>query len=117
MSAKVIQISKKKKQIEQIIEEAVAANLSHKNPKVLMCLKKEIAELIEKHFNADPPEMTLALPSDLSEDQFQLIRDNFRQVFTEHNELMIKRSNSIFLDLYLSRLEVCELKYGDPDGN
>ncbi len=115
MSAKVIPIGHKKKQIEQIIAEAVDRNLSHKSPQVLTCLKKEIALLLEKHFTSDPPELALSLPSDLNEAQFQTIRDNFRQVFSEHNERMIQRSNSIFLDLYLSRLEVCELKYGDLD--
>lgn len=117
MSAKVIPLTGKKKQIEQIIEEAVDRNLSHKNPQVLTCLKKEIAVLLEKHFSAEPPEMTLALPPDLNEAQFNAIRENFRQIFSEHNERMIQRSNSIFLDLYLSRLEVCELRYGDLDRN
>ncbi len=117
MAAKVIPISGKKKPIEQIIAEAVDRNLSHKNPQVLTCLKKEIAVLLEKHFSVEPPEMTLALPPDLNEDQFHTIRENFRNIFSEHNEQMIQRSNSIFLDLYLSRLEVCELRYGDHDRN
>lgn len=115
MSAKVIPINGKKKEIEQIIAAAVDSNLSHKNPRVLNCLKKEIALLLEKHYTADPPELKLALPADLSEGQFHLISESFQQAFSEHNERMIQRSNSIFLDLYLSRLEICELKYGDND--
>lgn len=117
MSAKVIPISGKKKQIEQIIADAVDSNLSHKNPQVLSCLKKEIATLLEKHFTNEPPEMRLALPPDLNEDQFIAIKKSFQDAFSEHNERMIQRSNSIFLDLYLSRLEVCELKYGDKEYN
>ncbi len=112
MSAKVIPLNGQKKRIKQIVEEAVETNLSDKNPKVLHCLKGEIEKLLEKHFTGDSPEMTLRLPSDLTEDQFQAIKNNFSQVFIEHNERMIQRSNSIFLDLYLSRLEVCELKFG-----
>lgn len=112
MSAKVIPLTGKKKELRQIIEEAVESNLSHKNPQVLHCLKEEIEKLLKKHFAQDAPEMTLTLPSDLTEDQFQAIRVNFKQVFSEHNKRMIQRSNSIFLDLYLSRLEVCELKHG-----
>lgn len=115
MSAKIIPLPGKKKKLRQIVEEAVENNLSHKNPQVLHCLKSEVEKLLEKHCTQDAPEITLALPPDLTEDQFQAIRVNFKQVFSEHNNRMIQRSNSIFLDLYLSRLEVCELKYGNPD--
>ncbi len=113
MAAKVIPFTSKKKQLRRIIEHAVDHNLSHKNPQVLQCLKQEIEVLLEKHFNGEAPEMTLKLPADLREDQFQSIRRNFKELFNEHNERMIRRSNSIFMDLYLSRLEVCELKYGE----
>ncbi|MBN1959004.1 MAG: hypothetical protein JXQ81_12330 [Desulfuromonadales bacterium] len=115
MSAKVIPIAGKKKQIRQIIEDAVETNLSHKNPQVLKCLKGEIEQLLEKYFTSESPQMNLMLPSDLTEDQFHMIRQNFKQLFSEHNERMVQRSNAIFLELYLSRLEVCELKYGDHD--
>jgi phosphoribosyl-ATP pyrophosphohydrolase len=113
MSAKIIPLTEKKKSLEKIIEEAIDQNLSHKNPRVLTCLKKEVADLLKKHLVTEPPEFTLSLPDDLSEAQLKTIKENFRQLFSEHNERMIQRSNSIFLDLYLSRLEVCELRYGD----
>jgi len=115
MSAKIIPFAGKKKQLAQIIEDALETSLSHKNPQVLRCLKGEIEKLLEKYFSSDSPEMTLMLPSDLTEDQFQTIRQNFKQIFSEHNERMVQRSNSIFLDLYLSRLEICELRYGNND--
>lgn len=117
MPAKVIPLTGKKKPIRQIIEDAVENNLTHKNPQVLSCLKREIDKLLEKHFNSEAPEMTLLLPSDLTDVQLQAIKMNFRQVFSEHNERMIQRSHSIFLDLYMSRLEVCELKFGDAELN
>ncbi len=112
MSAKILPFSKEKKSIKDIVNEAVSTNLSHLNPKVLQCLKAEVEKMLEKHFSGDPPEMTIQLPSDLSEEQFIHIKSNFDKVFQEHNERMIQRANEIFLDLYLSRLEYCELKYG-----
>lgn len=115
MSAKVIPFSGPKKKIEQIVEEAVDTNLSHMNPRVLACLKKEVTKLVEKHFSSESPEMTILLPSDLTETQYQLIKKNFNQIFNEHNERMLQRSNAIFLDLYLSRLELCELKHGHEE--
>ena len=115
MSAKVIPFNGQKKDIGQIVEEAVDNNLSHMNPQVLSCLKKEVTKLVEKHFSGDPPEMTILLPSDLTEDQYLAIRKNFNLAFSEHNERMVQRSNAIFLDLYLSRLEFCELKYSNNE--
>jgi len=112
MSAKVIPFAKDQKSIKDIVNEAVSANLSHLEPQVLHCLKGEVEKMLEKHFNGEPPEMTIQLPSDLTEEQFLQIRNNFDKVFHEHNERMIQRANAIFLDLYLSRLEYCELKYG-----
>ena len=115
MSAKIIPLEKEKKSIKDLVNDAVETNLSHLSPQVLSCLKTEVETLLEKHFTAQPPEMTVKLPSDLTTEQFQMIRDNFNVAFNEHNERMIQRSNSIFLDLYLSRLEYCELKYGRPE--
>jgi hypothetical protein len=117
MSAKVISLNARQKQIHELIDQSVEASLPHKNPRVLTCLKADMETLVEKHFNTPAPEMTLPLPKDLTAAQFQQIKTNFQQLFSEHNEHMIQRSNAIFRDLYLSRLEVCELKYGDssPD--
>lgn len=113
MSAKIITLNARQKQIRELIDQSVDASLSHKNPRVLTCLKEDMETLVEKHFSSTPPEMTLPLPKDLNAAQYQQIKTNFQQLFSEHNEHMIQRSNAIFRDLYLSRLEVCELKYGD----
>ncbi len=112
MSAKILPFAKDKKSIKDIVNEAVSSNLSHLNPQVLQCLKGEVEKMLEKHFTGEPPEMTIQLPSDLSNEQFMQIKGNFDKVFQEHNERMIQRANEIFLDLYLSRLEYCQLKYG-----
>lgn len=112
MSAKIIPFSKEKKTIKDIVNEAVSANLSHLEPQVLQCLKGEVERMLEKHFSGEPPELTIKLPSNLNEEQFHQIKSNFDSAFQEHNERMIQRANEIFLDLYLSRLEYCQLKYG-----
>ena len=112
MSAKILPFAKDKKSIREIVNEAVSNNLSNLNPQVLQCLKSEVEKMLEKHFTGDPPEMTIQLPSGLNDEQFMQIKSNFDKVFQEHNEHMIQRANEIFLDLYLSRLEYCELKYG-----
>ncbi len=115
MSAKILPFSKEKRSIKDIVNEAVSANLSHLNPRVIQCLKAEVEKMLEKHFSGEPPEMTIHLPSDLSEEQFAQIQHNFEKVFQKHNDHMIERANELLLDLYLSRLEYCELKYGSEN--
>lgn len=115
MAAKIIPLEKEKKSIRKLVSDAFETNLSHLNPQVLHCLKKEVEKLLEKHFTGDPPEMTIKLPPDLTEEQFLQIKTNFNEAFHNHNEQAIQRTNSIFLDLYHSRLEYCELKYGHQD--
>lgn len=117
MSAKVIPLNNRKKEIRKLIDQTVDANLSHKNPQVLSCLKSEIETLVDKHFSGTAPEIVLPLPRDLTDVQFRQIKGNLQRAFTDHNERMVRHSNAIFLDLYLSRLEVCELKYGDPQSD
>lgn len=115
MSAKVVPLNGRKKQIRELLDQSVDASLPHKNPRVLTCLKAEIEPLVEKHFSTAMPEMTLPLPKNLTAAQFQQIKTDFQKLFSEHNERMIQRSHAIFRDLYLSRLEICELKYGESN--
>jgi len=115
MAAKIIPLNKKKKPLKQLIEEAISSNHNNLSPQVLKCLKHEVEKILTRHYaDCDIPEVTIQLPSDLSTDQFMAIHQSINDAFVQHNEMMIERANAIFLDLYHSRLEYCELKYGDP---
>lgn len=115
MAAKVIPIADKQKSLDQIIDEAMQRKPAHDHPRVQACLKREVAALVKKHYSHTPVDIALQLPTDLSPEQSSTIRDDVTRVFHEHNERMIQRSNAIFLDLYLAKLELCELKYGDSE--
>ena len=117
MPAKIIPLPRRKKTVKQLIEDVLEQDQAELDEPVLECLKEDLEILLNRHFRDEPPEFTLRLPADLTEDQFQVIRQNFKKIFMEHNELMMQRSKAIFHDLYLSRLEICELKHGQrsPD--
>lgn len=111
MPGKVIPIKQQKQRISAVVEEALKKNPPDQCPEVINCLKTELEIIIEKYFIDEMPDVSLVLPSDLSREQFINIRDNIQQMFYKYNEQMVARSNAIFHDLYLSKLEICQLKY------
>ncbi len=114
MRAKVIPL-RPKKDIREIVDAAFEEHLRHLKPEVSSCLRSELEVLLHKHFDHETPELTLTLPQDLSETQFELIRHNFRNVLEAYNDLVTARANLLFRDLYLARLEICQLKYDRQD--
>ncbi len=116
MSAKVIPL-RPRKDIREIVDAAFKEHLRHLKPEVSNCLRSELEVLLHKHFDHETPELTLTLPQDLSENQFESIRHNFRNVLEAYNDLVTERANALFRDLYLARLEICQLKHGSPDNS
>jgi hypothetical protein len=112
MPAKVIPLTPHKDRIKAVVNETLSQHPPHDCPEVVACLKTELEKILEKYFIDDTPELSLVLPDDLSREQFVKIRDNIHQLFHAHNERMVERSNAIFRDLYLSKLEICQLRYG-----
>ena len=115
MSAKVIQFPKTKNRATQLVDEVIEKKLSHKDPEILSCLKVEMKKLVEKYFDEREMEATLMLPPDLTEEQFLFIKQSFETVFNEHSDRMIRRANSLFLDLCLAKMEVCELRVDEGE--
>jgi hypothetical protein len=111
MAAKVIPIKKSQVQIEQIIDEALAKHPPDQNPKVINCLKTELEKIIETYFIEDVPEISLKLPSDLTQQQFDEIKKGLGQLFECYNQQMLERSSLIFRDLYQAKLEICQLRH------
>ena len=112
--AKIIPFPQAAKKVSQIVAEILETQLTHRNPQVLHCLKKELKGLVEKHFGDEEFAATLNLPADLSEEQFNRIERDFQQIFQLHNDQLVCRTNALFLDLCLSRMAICELKYQNP---
>ncbi len=117
MSAKVIPLKKTQSRVAELIDDALEKHPPDQCPEVTSCLKRELEKIIEKYFIDDAPELSLKLPTDLSQEQFDEIRDNLGQLFNSYNNQMMERSSSIFRDLYQSKLELCRLKhrYDIPD--
>lgn len=111
---KVIQFPQPKKRVAQLVDDILESRLRHRNPEVLNCLRQEMKQLVERYFSGEDFTATLLLPADLTDEQFKSIEKNFQQTFEEHNDRMIRRANAMFLDLCMSRMSICELKYGDP---
>ncbi len=108
--AKIIPFPNAPKKMSQIVDEILESRMTHRNPAVLRCLKKELKILVEKHFNGEKFSATLVLPPDLSDGQFRSIEHNFQALFKKHNQQMLKRTNALFLDLCMSRMAFCELE-------
>ncbi len=111
MTAKVIPIKKAHTQVSHIIDEALARHPPDQNPEVISCLKTELEKMIETYFIDDVPELSLKLPSDLTEQQFDAIRKGLGQLFNHYNQQMLERSSLVFRDLYQAKLEICQLRY------
>ncbi len=108
--AKVIPFPQTPKKVSQIVAEILDNRLTHRNPQVLHCLKRELKGLVKKHFSDEVFAATLTLPADLSDEQFRSIERAFQQ----HNDQLVCRTNALFLDLCLSRMTICELQYQTP---
>ncbi|MBD1400317.1 hypothetical protein [Pelovirga terrestris] len=111
MAAKVIPIKKSQAQIEQIIDEALAKHPPDQNPEVINCLKTELEKIIETYFIEDVPEISLKLPSDLTQQQFDEIKKGLGQLVDCYNQQMLERSSLVFRDLYRAKLEICRLRH------
>jgi len=109
--AKVIPFPNLNKQTSDMVEEIITTRMPHKHPAILKCLKIEMTELVKKYFNNEELALTLELPRDLNEEQFSLIEKGIQQTFQDHSQQMSKRSNQLFLDLCMSRMAICELRY------
>lgn len=111
MAAKVIPIKKSQAQVAHIIDEALAKHPPDQNPEVINCLKTELEKIIETYFIEDVPELSLKLPSDLTQQQFDDIKKGLSQLFGSYNQQMLERSSLIFRDLYQAKLEICQLRH------
>ena len=111
MSAKVIPLKKPNSRVAEMIDAALEKHPPDQCPEVIDCLKRELEKIIEKYFIDEVPELSLKLPTDLSQEQFDEIRDGLGQLFNSYNKQMMERSNSIFRDLYQSKLDLCRLKH------
>lgn len=108
--AKIIPFPQATKSVEQIVAKILETRLTHKNPLVLRCLKRELQDLVERFFSADEFSATLVLPADLNAEQFQSIEQNLQTIFQQHNDQLIRRTNALFFELCLSRMTICELE-------
>lgn len=120
MPAKIIPLAQQQKtQIRTLVDNILNDNPPHPDPDVVACVKTELEKILEKYFIDDAPEFTLTLPDNLTHEQFVTIKSSVNRIFSVHNEQQIKRSNAIFRDLYLSKLEICALrkKQGMPNGS
>jgi hypothetical protein len=111
MAAKVIPIKKTQMQVRHIIDEALAKHPPDQNPEVISCLKTELEKIIETYFIDDVQELSLKLPSDLTQEQFDDIKNGLGLLFHRYNQQMLERSSLIFRDLYQAKLEICQLKH------
>jgi hypothetical protein len=111
MAAKVIPIKKSQSKIANIIDEALAKHPPDQSPEVIDCLKTELEKIIETYFIEDIPEVSLKLPSDLTQQQFTEIKKGLGQLFDCYNQQMLERSSLVFRDLYQAKLEICRLRH------
>jgi hypothetical protein len=111
MAAKVIPIKNSQTQVTQIIDEVLARHPPDQNPEVINCLKTELEKIIETYFIDNVPELSLKLPSDLTPQQFDDIKNGLGQLFGSYNQQMLERSSLVFRDLYQAKLEICKLKH------
>ena len=111
MAAKVIPIKNSQTQVARIIDEALARHPPDHNPEVIGCLKTELEKIIETYFIDDVQELSLKLPSDLTQEQFDDIKNGLGLLFRRYNQQMLERSSLIFRDLYQAKLEICQLKH------
>ncbi len=111
MAAKVIPIKQSQSKIADIIDEALARHPPDQSQEVIDCLKMELEKIIETYFIDDTPEVSLNLPADLTQQQFDDIRKGLGQLFSSYNQQMLERSSQIFRDLYQAKLEICQLKH------
>jgi len=110
MAAKVIPIKNSRTQVASIIDEALAKHPPDQNPEVINCLKTELEKIIETYFIDDVEELSLKLPSDLTQEQFDDIKNGLGRLFSSYNQQMLERSGQIFRDLYQAKLEICQLR-------
>ena len=108
--AKVIPFPQATKNVAEIVEEILETRLTHKNPQVLRCLKRELQGLVERFFVTEEFSATMVLPADLSAEQFETIEQNLQAIFQQHNDQLVRRTNALFLELCLSRMTICELE-------
>ena len=111
MAAKVIPIKKSRTQVASIIDEALAKHPPDPNPEVIHCLKTELEKIIETYFIDEVEELSLKLPSDLTQQQFDDIKNNLSQLFGNYHQQLLERSSLIFRDLYQAKLELCQLRH------
>lgn len=111
MATKVIPIKKPQSKLAHIIDEALAKHPPDQSAEVIDCLKTELEKIIETYFIDDVPEMSLKLPSDLTQQQFDDIRAGLGRLFGSYNQQMLERSSLIFRDLYQAKLEICRLRH------
>ncbi|HMB16159.1 MAG TPA: hypothetical protein VKN62_07560 [Pelovirga sp.] len=111
MAAKVIPIKTSQSKIARIIDEALAKHPPDQSPEVMDCLKTELEKIIETYFIDDIPEVSLKLPSDLTQEQFDDIKNGLGQLFSSYNQQMLERSSQVFRDLYQAKLEICRLRH------
>jgi len=81
MTAKIIQFPRSRERVAKLVDEILETRLTHRNPEVLLCLRRELKELIEKYFPSEEFTATLVLPGDLTETQFKTTEENFHRVF------------------------------------
>lgn len=109
--AKIIPFPNTRKQTSEMVEEIISARMPHKHPAIQKCLKTEMTELLKKYFTGEELSISLVLPRDLSEDQFDKIEQGIKETIGDHNQQMNHRVNQLFLDLCLSRMAICELRH------
>lgn len=110
MPAKIISLAQHKGSIKALIDETLKKHPPHPCSEVVECVKSELEKILEKYFIDDTPELTLSLPADLTKEQFLVIRETILEAFSVHDKQVTERSNAIFRDLYLSKLEICKLR-------
>jgi septum formation topological specificity factor MinE len=109
--AKIIPFPKVQKQATQLVDEIIANRLPHKHPAVLQCLKSEMIQLVKKYYPGEEVALSLTLPRDLTQEQFDLIEQSLKDMIEDHNQRTSQRTNQLFLDLCLSRMTICELRH------
>ncbi len=115
MSGKVIQFPGGKTWNLKKIEELIEQKLTHGDPEVLQELKEEIKTLIHRYYDDKEVVLRLPIPEGLTPEQIQAIEENFNKIFQQHHENLVKQTHAIFLDLCLSKLEICELRHSLKD--
>jgi len=109
--AKIIPFPDHGKQTRDMLEQIISTRMPHKHPDVLRCLKIEMTELVKKYFTGEELALSVELPRDLSDEQFDFIEQGIKQAIGEHNRQLNKRTNQLFLDLCMARMMICELRH------